>query len=256
MAICGHCKAEGVDVAHIRACSQGGSVKTRPFSGPIETPEDPWLEEAESSYPDDPEKDFDLPGISFEHKDRAKDEIRALGLRPKWDGFNKKWTVRCRESQFEAIPSVWRDAPEDHYDVVEELTDGIYAYNTIDEGSDDFTYYMVYHTVYGANQQVAKELVLEGDDVVMAERRRDVLGNAIFSEGGDEHVGEWVYRGKAPLGKLCIPEDDYGNTSRLLEGEEAAKFGQVYGWCGRCGRILTKEESKRAGIGPVCAGKE
>lgn len=33
-------------------------------------------------------------------------------------------------------------------------------------------------------------------------------------------------------------------------------YGLLVGKCGRCGRTLTDAESRAAGIGPVCAGKE
>lgn len=37
--------------------------------------------------------------------------------------------------------------------------------------------------------------------------------------------------------------------------EDAKQFGVLYGTCVQCGRMLTNEESIKAGIGPVCAGK-
>lgn len=37
--------------------------------------------------------------------------------------------------------------------------------------------------------------------------------------------------------------------------EQAKKFGMLYGTCCVCGRTLTDENSIKAGIGPVCAGK-
>lgn len=43
----------------------------------------------------------------------------------------------------------------------------------------------------------------------------------------------------------------------LADGLEAAsvRYGRELGVCGRCGRTLTDEESRAAGIGPVCAAK-
>jgi hypothetical protein len=38
--------------------------------------------------------------------------------------------------------------------------------------------------------------------------------------------------------------------------KEAKQFGALYGFCVRCGAILTDEVSIEAGIGPVCAGKD
>lgn len=34
------------------------------------------------------------------------------------------------------------------------------------------------------------------------------------------------------------------------------RYGQEFGHCGVCGRGLTDEESREAGIGPVCAGRK
>ncbi len=42
---------------------------------------------------------------------------------------------------------------------------------------------------------------------------------------------------------------------RKMTLEEAEEFGALYGFCCRCGRTLTDENSIEAGIGPVCAGK-
>ena len=41
--------------------------------------------------------------------------------------------------------------------------------------------------------------------------------------------------------------------SHELTEEQAAEFGQLYGWCCICGRRLTNEDSIARGIGPVCA---
>lgn len=44
---------------------------------------------------------------------------------------------------------------------------------------------------------------------------------------------------------------------RIAEDPKAAmlRFGQEIGQCGHCGRTLTDEASRAAGIGPVCAGR-
>lgn len=82
--------------------------------------------------------------------------------------------------------------------------------------------YKVYHTIHGANVQVAKELVMSSD-------------------GG----AEFQYRGRRPLWHIR-PED-------ALSLDEAKRLGQIYGVCCVCGRDLTDEDSIKAGIGPVCA---
>lgn len=102
------------------------------------------------------------------------------------------------------------------------LEDGVYR-----DGNGIF--WMVYHTVHGANQQVAKRLVVTTNT------------DGTFN-------GTWDYAGKAPLASLT-PADK-------LSAEDAAQFGKVYGFCVRCARTLTKEESKHVGYGQTCAGHE
>jgi hypothetical protein len=97
-----------------------------------------------------------------------------------------------------------------------ELEDGIYR-NTAGE------IFKVYHTVHGANQQVAKKLVISGD------------------EGRFEYVGKSGLRGLTSEHKMTL--------------EQAKEFGQVYGMCCSCGATLTNETSIEAGIGPICAAK-
>lgn len=102
------------------------------------------------------------------------------------------------------------------------LDDGIYEVGG--------NYVLVYHTVHGANQQVAKELVIIGPD----------------EEG--KFTGEWNYVGKAGLRRLT--------PDHKLSEEDARKFGTVYGICVRCARTLTANESKHVGYGATCAGHE
>lgn len=94
-----------------------------------------------------------------------------------------------------------------------ELEDGMYRLG------DDI--YKVYHTVHGANQQVAKILVV------------------VDGEGSFEYVGKRPLRNLTPDHKMTL--------------EEAKAFGRVYGVCCNCSATLTREESIEAGIGPICA---
>lgn len=105
------------------------------------------------------------------------------------------------------------------------LDDGMYRVDT--------TFIKVYHTVHGANAQVAKVLVVEA------------TANA---DGTTTFTGEWDYRGKAGLKGLTA-------ANKLTE-DEAKTFGQVYGFCCRCAKTLTQEESLYVGYGPTCAGHE
>lgn len=118
-----------------------------------------------------------------------------------------------------AAPKLTADAPV-------ELADGVYRWND--------TFYKVYHTIHGANVQVAKVLHLQ-------EAGTDANGKQLWS-------GEWEYVGKKPLYTL--------RPEHKLTKEEAKQFGLVYGMCVRCARDLTREESIHVGYGPTCAGHE
>jgi hypothetical protein len=124
-----------------------------------------------------------------------------------------------------------------------ELADGMYR------NPDKGTIYKLYHTVHGANVQVAKELI-----VVDPGERATPLS---YSEGKTTTPDEkWVrkptvrfdYRGRKPLYSLT-PE-------MRLSIEEAKEFGALYGTCCICGRMLTNELSIHLGIGPVCGSRE
>lgn len=125
----------------------------------------------------------------------------------------------------------------------EELEDGMYR------NPDTGTIYKVYHTVHGANVQVAKELI-----VVDPGERATPLS---YREGLTARPDEpWIrkptvrfdYRGRKPLYQL--------RASMRLSIEEAREFGALYGTCCICGRMLTNELSIALGIGPVCGRRE
>lgn len=99
--------------------------------------------------------------------------------------------------------------------------------------------FKVYHTVHGANQRVAKELVLlpEADWYTKVVRGKEVTVKA-----------EFVYRGKAGLVGLT--------AGMKMSLEEGKKYGAIYGVCVRCAATLTREESIERAMGPVCAGKD
>ncbi len=114
-------------------------------------------------------------------------------------------------------------APKFTADAVATLEDGIYRYGD--------TFYKVYHTVHGANVQVAKVLHLTKAGV-------DDNGKQLWN-------GEWEYLGKKPLYSL--------KPEHKLTQEQAKQFGLVYGMCCNCTRDLTREESIYVGYGPTCA---
>lgn len=108
--------------------------------------------------------------------------------------------------------------------VAQDLEDGIYR-------TADGTIYKVYHTVHGANVQVAKELIVTKTGV-------DENGKPTFD-------GTFEYMGKRPLAKLT--------PAMRLTQDEAKQFGLVYSFCINCTRDLTREESIHVGYGPTCA---
>jgi hypothetical protein len=102
------------------------------------------------------------------------------------------------------------------------LQDGMYR------RPKDGKIFKVYHTVHGANVQVAKELI-------------------VVHEGKPATV-TFEYRGRRPLYTL--------SPKMRLTIEEARDFGALYGTCAICGRTLTNELSIHLGIGPVCGRRE
>jgi hypothetical protein len=66
---------------------------------------------------------------------------------------------------------------------------------------------------------------------------------------------------KEQAGDELYPVRDKDRRVRILstiaEDPETAMllYGQELGHCGHCGRTLTNEESRAAGIGPICRGK-
>jgi hypothetical protein len=113
---------------------------------------------------------------------------------------------------------------------VRELEDAIYRNPTTGE------IFKVYHTVHGANVQVAKRLVLLDEPFTKIVRGKEVQIKA-----------EFIYEGKKGL-KGLTPE-------MRMTLEQAKEFGAVYGVCVRCAATLTKEESIERAMGSTCASK-
>ena len=64
-------------------------------------------------------------------------------------------------------------------------------------------------------------------------------------QAGDDMIRTSRPQADALLGKIAAD----GNQAAML------RYGREIGACGHCGRTLTNEESREAGIGPVCRGK-
>lgn len=105
----------------------------------------------------------------------------------------------------------------------EEPADGIY----LDETDDGDVVYKVYKMVHGSGRQGVKRL------------------DITFADG--KATGSFTYLG---LAAKHLP-----TSAAKMPLEKAQEFGRIYGFCVKCGRTLTDEESIAAGIGPVCAGK-
>lgn len=117
---------------------------------------------------------------------------------------------------------------------VTDLAEGWYLRPpTTDSTLETGIIWMVYRTLHGRNELVAKELLI-------TEAGSDDDGMPTFQ-------GEWIYRGKRGLIGLT-PE-------MLLTQEQAKKMGCLYGVCVRCARSLTRDESKHVGYGKTCANK-
>jgi hypothetical protein len=91
------------------------------------------------------------------------------------------------------------------------------------------TYFKVQKALHGSGRLYAKELVQLPE--------KDESGKLI-SKGHWEMARGVVYR---------LRKED------MLTGEEAAKFGQLYGICVYCWSELTDERSIAVGYGPTCA---
>ncbi len=242
VATCGKCKANGPDIGvdHVRACyglaestSRPETVSFNPETGETsppgyeEWPDDETAQGDEEKRLASQAEELIRHDLAVRYAERG--EAKRIGAR--WDPKDRVWYVM--ESPSWEAPEKWRKGAPIH-----DLDVGIYEFKESISGTDltSVEYYMVYVSQYGRNQgkTVAKKLVFpEGGEV-----NRDINGPA---------VGEWVSCGTAPL-RFLKPE-------MALSKEEAAQFGQIYGWCGLCGRVLQNEDSKRAGIGPVCANK-
>ena len=239
---CGVCKEQNVTVAHVRACSGIAPKPEEPiFSDNPEPAKKMSFRVGKPVGQEKPgpvqEEDRVYLKVPFSEKNDVK---RKFG--GQWDAQKRQWFVD-KSADFDEMPPEWLAEKPLEAKVV--LEDGIYR---LPHQKREGGLFMVYHTQQDV--QVAKELVFRDEDgEVTTEPLIQVskTDEGVTYNSGDP-IGEWEYVGKGPLSRLT-PE-------MLLNEEDAARFGQVYGWCGKCGRVLRNEESKAAGIGPVCAGKE
>ncbi len=124
--------------------------------------------------------------------------------------------------QLRALPDKAASAPAP---AAVAVTDGMYRH------PEDGTIWKVQVAHHGSGQLYAKQLIeLEEPKIV---RGKEARYGFVYVPGAIKRLrAEW---------KMTLAD--------------AAKWGKLYGCCVRCGAVLTDEESRDAGVGPVCAGK-
>lgn len=88
-------------------------------------------------------------------------------------------------------------------------------------------------------------------------------GHTVFVHVDRPTEGRWAGRTfvKVQAGSELIRQSATNSRTLLAKIEDAGakeamlRYGREIGSCGHCGRTLTNEESRQAGIGPVCRGK-
>lgn len=155
--------------------------------------------------------------VPYREKEEAKREIGA-----KWDAKVRKWWV----PEGTPVPDRWSNK------LASEVEPPATGYYIAFDSKGQTRYYMVYKTVHGMSPGQTVSKVLHMTDLV----------------NGVPTRGVWRYEAKRNNEMLS-------KHGVRLSLEEAGTFGQIYGFCIRCGRTLTDEQSKKAGIGPICATK-
>lgn len=120
-------------------------------------------------------------------------------------------------------------------------------------------FYKVQTAIYGSGNLYAKKLMLVWKDSKepLTDEELTWFSDPEVAQDykkGGEHYGEIVGRFVKETGAITQLRA-IENEARLATLEESKEFGQLYGICCLCGRLLTDEDSIAAGIGPICAGK-
>ena len=110
-----------------------------------------------------------------------------------------------------------------------EPADGIYIVRGNGQFYSEAQVFKVYKMVHGSGRQGVKVLEI------------------VDGEGG-KNKGVFKYLG---LAVKHLPAN-----AEKMGLEEAKTFGQLYGFCVKCGATLTDETSIANGIGPICSGKD
>lgn len=128
-------------------------------------------------------------------------------------------------TQLKAQPRAQVAKPDPRVKITE---DGMYCL--------DGVIYKVQVNYHGSGKLTVKRLIVESEAI------RD--GNELIK------AASVYYRTESePAIKFRLSPSDRMST------EQAAKFGDLYGCCVRCGSVLTDQDSINRGMGPICAGQ-
>lgn len=220
-ATCGNCKATGVGVEHVRSCyGFGGKPDAVEFSEP---PQAPTFRVGKPMNKDKvgpvQEEDRVYLNVPFANKDEVKNQFGG-----KWDSQKRQWYVD-KSADFDEMPPEWLAEKSDYV-----AKDGMYEY----EGR--IIKIITAQYTESAGFSYARELTVI--DRIPSEMNPD---RPEFTK-----KGKFV---KAPGMQFKVQPE------HLMSHEKAVEFGQLYGFCVRCGAVLTDEESIERGMGPTCAEK-
>lgn len=103
----------------------------------------------------------------------------------------------------------------------------------------------------GKNQAAPEGWYRVGEDiykVVMNQAGTRTYASILVVEENEEGQkrGRWALA-SGMINKLTVAD--------LMTLDNQCEFGKLYGFCVRCGKPLTKEESQKRGMGDKCAGK-
>lgn len=218
---CGNCKQQHSTVAEVRACYGLAPAKS---GTPSETVSQGRAHEdtirSTTVHPDPfGETTTQVPPTPATEKQVAF----ALALqerRPVEDRLNETALRAITKRSLSGLIDQWVRLPKTTttgtVTAKREIEDGIWYVEDTNE------IYKVYVTVHGNRQQCVKRL---------------------------EHIEG---TGKGKFAYLGLAAKHLPKAARLMTLEEAKKFGRLYGFCVKCGRTLTDEQSIADGIGPVC----
>lgn len=209
---CGNCRDRHTSVDEVKACYAQMQANVEAQRAELAA------EQAYERHLED--RGFDDARAQEDHEARTG-AVSFEEDRRRWEG--SEYGHEPHTAGYEAQRSWGQEKTPD-------LADGIYR----NPQTGDI--FKIYRTVHGANQTVAKRLVLLDEPYTKTSRGKEV-----------EVRAEFIYEGKKGL---------RGLTSEMrMTLEEAKKYGALYGVCVRCCLTLTREESIERSMGPVCAKK-